>query len=127
MRRIVLDIHNVLFSDSIRKALNRYGSDFDVTISEKPDQTVMLCNITQPYALVMEVTGYETWSLPKRLELRKTVLENSPQSKIVILVDENSEEKLAEDVKQLKKDGLIDQFIFASISTTYLAALIDTL
>ena len=33
----------------------------------------------------------------------------------------------ADDVKIAKKDGLIDNFIYASISPTYLAAVLDTL
>lgn len=45
----------------------------------------------------------------------------------MLVVDENSESELAEQVRQAKKDGLIDQFIYGSISAGYLVALIDTL
>ena len=52
---------------------------------------------------------------------------DTPDCKIVLVVDENSEKKLAEQVRQAKKDGLIDQFIYGSISANYLVALMDTL
>jgi hypothetical protein len=43
------------------------------------------------------------------------------------MVDENSMPKVAEDVKQAKRDGLIDQFIYGSTSASYLVALMDAL
>ena len=46
---------------------------------------------------------------------------------MVFFVDENAEMELAQQVKQAKKDGLIDQFIYGSISAAYLTALIDAL
>ena len=35
--------------------------------------------------------------------------------------------KLADKVRQVKKDGLIDNFIYGSVSSTYLSAVIDAL
>ena len=51
----------------------------------------------------------------------------SPGCKIVLVVDENTEKKLADKVRQAKKDGLIDNFIYGSVSSTYLSAVIDAL
>ena len=42
-------------------------------------------------------------------------------------VNEKADAALADDLKIAKKDGLIDNFIYASISPTYLAAVLDTL
>ena len=44
-----------------------------------------------------------------------------------LVVDENTEKKLADKVRQVKKDGLIDNFICGSVSSTYLSAVIDAL
>ena len=46
---------------------------------------------------------------------------------IVLVVDENTEKKLADKVRQAKKDGLVDNFIYGSVSSTYLSAVIDAL
>ena len=48
-------------------------------------------------------------------------------NEIVLVVDENAEKEVAKQVKQAKKDGLIDQFIYGSISASYLADIMDTL
>jgi hypothetical protein len=55
------------------------------------------------------------------------VKEKCPDCKIVLIVDENAERVIAHQVKQSKKDGRIDQFIYGSISASYLADIVDTL
>lgn len=46
--------------------------------------------------------------------------------KVVLLVDEKSDAALAA-VRQAKKDGLADNFIYGSVSPDYLAAVMDAL
>lgn len=127
MRRIVVDMQNFLFTDAIARTLRSADSDFDVRKSESPDKTVELCSLCQPYALLMEVTSYTPWTLEERLKIRDEVKQRMPDCKTVLIVDENAEKKLARRVLQGKKDGLIDNFIYSSISASYLSAVIDTL
>ena len=127
MRRIVVDMQNFLFADAIAQTLRSADSDFDVRKSESPDKTVELCSICEPYALLMEVTGYTPWKLEERLKIRDELKQIHPHCKIVLIVDENAEKKLAPRVLQAKKNGLIDNFIFSSVSAAYLSAVIDTL
>ena len=127
MRRIVVDMQNYLFTDAIARTLRSADSDFDVRRSENPEKTAELCSLCEPYALLMEVTGYTPWRLEERLKIRNEVKQRSPQCKIVLIVDENAEKKLAQRVLQAKKDGLIDNFMYGSVSATYLSAVIDTL
>ena len=127
MRRVVVDMQNFLFADAIARALKSADSDFDVRRSESPDQTAELCRLCQPYALLMEVTGYTPWKLEERLRIRDAVRQQSPYCKIVLIVDENAEKELARRVLQAKKDGLIDNFIYGSVSAAYLSAVVDTL
>ncbi|MDD6042136.1 MAG: hypothetical protein PUB87_00095 [Eubacteriaceae bacterium] len=127
MRRIVVDMQNFLFADAIAQTLRSADSDFDVRKSESPDKTVELCSICEPYALLMEVTGYTPWKLEERLKIRDELKQIHPHCKIVLIVDENAEKKLAALVLQAKKDGLIENFIYSSVSAAYLSAVIDTL
>lgn len=127
MRRIVVDMQNFLFADAIAQTLKSTDSDFDVRMSERPDKTAELCSLCQPYALLMEVTGYTPWKLEERLRIRDEVKQQSPHCKTVLIVDEKAEKKLARRVLQAKKDGLIDNFIYSSVSAAYLTAVIDTL
>jgi hypothetical protein len=75
----------------------------------------------------MEVTGYTPWMLHERLKIRDEVKSCHPECKIVLVVDENAEKLVAKEVKELKKKGGIDQFIYGSISATYLADILDSL
>ena len=61
------------------------------------------------------------------MKIRDAVKEIQPACKIVLIVDENAEKEAARQVKQAKKDGLIDQFIYGSISASYLADIVDSL
>lgn len=127
MRRIIIDMQNYLFADAIAKALQREDSDFEVYMVEDPDKTVELCRMSAPYALLMEITRRAPRRLSERMNIRAAVKAFSPSCKMVWIVDENADGELAREVKQAKKDGLIDQFIYGSISAAYLTALVDAL
>ena len=127
MRRIVIDMQNFLFSDAVKQTLVNFDSDFEIHTSDRPEKTAELCCAVHPYALIMEVTGYMPWRIYERLKIRDEVLKHNPGCKIALVVDEHTEKKLADRVRQAKKDGLIDNFIYSSVSATYLSAVIDTL
>lgn len=120
-------MQNVLFADAVSTALTDFDADFNVYQSEKPDKTTELCSYAQADILIMEVTAYTPWKLEERMKIRDEVKEKNPNCKIVLVVDENTEQKLADSVRQAKKVGLIDNFIYGSVSATYLSAVIDAL
>jgi len=127
MRRVVVDMQNVLFADAIATALRNFDSDFEVYQSESPNTTLYMCIDTQANVLIMEVTAYSPWKIDERLKIRNAVKKQNSDCKIVFVVDENTEKKLADKVRLAKKDGLIDNFVYGSVSATYLSAVIDTL
>ncbi len=127
MRRIVINMQNVLFCDAIADTLRRSANDLDPYTVDSPERIVDECKWLAPYALLMEVTGYTPWLLTERMKIRDQVKEKCPDCKIVLIVDENAEREVASQVKQSKKDGRIDQFIYGSISASYLADIVDTL
>lgn len=127
MRRVVVDMQNILFADAVAMALRNFDSDFDVCCSESPEKTLDMCKYTVAQILIMEVTGYTPRLIEERIKLRNELKKAVPDCKIVFVVDENTEKKLADRVRQAKKDGLIDNFIYGSVSATYLSAVIDAL
>lgn len=127
MRRVVIDMQNTLFADAVAEALRRFDFDFDPVMSESPDKTLVLCNAVLANILIMEVSAYAPWKLEERMKIRDELRKINPNCKIVLVVDENTEKKLADRVRQAKKDGLVDNFIYGSISSTYLSAVIDAL
>ena len=65
--------------------------------------------------------------MEERLKIRNAVKNVHPDCKVVLVVDENSEKEASDRVRQTKKDGLIDQFIYGSTSASFLVALMDAL
>ena len=127
MRRVVVNMCNSLFCHAISETLRRSGNELDPYMVDSPDKVVEECRWIAPFALLMEVTGYTPWKLEERMKIRETVKRQNPECKIVLIVDENTEKEAARKVKQAKKEGLIDQFIYGSISASYLADIVDAL
>lgn len=127
MRRVVIDMQNALFADAVAEALHRFDSDFEPVISDNPEKTLQMCDTVLANILIMEVTAYEACSLEERMKIRDELKKHNPDCKIVLVVDENTEKKLADRVRQAKKDGLVDNFLYGSVSASYLSAVIDAL
>ena len=127
MKRILINMQNILFSNAISEALRTSGNELTPYAVDSPDKVVDECKWIDPYALLMEVTGYTPWMLCERMKIKDAVKAKHPQCKIAFVVDENAEKEVAKQVKQAKIDGLIDQFIYGSISASYLADIVDSL
>ena len=127
MRRVLINMQNALFCNAISETLRRSENELDPYTVDSPDRVIEDCKWIDPYALLMEVTGYTPWKLEERMKIRDAVKAMYPTCKVVLIVDENAEKAIARKVKQAKKDGLIDQFIYGSISATYLADIVDSL
>ena len=127
MRRILINMQNTLFCNAISDTLRRSGNELDTYSVDSPDRVIEESRWIAPYAVLLEVTGYTPWKLEERMKIRDAVKEKNPECTIVLVVDENAEKDVAKRVKQAKKDGIIDQFIYSSISASYLADIMDSL
>ena len=127
MRRIVLDMKNGLLAEAVTQSLSGCDMDFLIYRSPKPEETLALCRTCRANVLVMEVIRQGLWKLSERLRLCSEVKQLGWACKVLLLVDESTDELLASEVRQTVKDQLADGFIYASVSPTYLAGVIDTL
>jgi len=128
VRRIIVNMKNYIFADAMAQALQAdKRSDFTVQRVTTPEEIEEYSKLCDPYAVLMEVDGYPPYVLEERLKIRDVIKAIHPKCKIVLVVDENSEKEIAKQVRQAKKDDRIDQFVYGSISATYLVALMDTL
>ena len=127
MRRIVLDMKNGLLVEAVTQSLSGCDMDFLIYRSPKPEETLALCRTCRANVLVMEVIRQGLWKLSERLRLCSAVRRLGWACKVLLLVDESTDELLASEVRQTVKDQLADGFIYASVSPTYLAGVIDTL
>ncbi len=129
MQRIVLDMQSELSAEAVTKALVDSNLGFLVYRSSKPAETISLCRACRANVLVMEVSRQGAWQLTERIKLLDRMRGGGGglSCKTLLLVDEKADELLAADVRQVVKDQLVDNFIYASVSPTYLAGVIDTL
>ena len=141
MRKVVIDMQNYLFSDAIAKVLKSYDSDFFIEMSDTPDKTAELCRVIQPHILMMEITGQALWSLAAMngvdvIAFTAGIGENSGTVRSAVLkylgylgitVDEKANAETAKKVVECKKTGLIDCFIYNTISSSYMTAVLDSL
>ena len=127
MRRIVLDMKNGLLAEAVTQSLSGCDMDFLIYRSPKPEETLALCRTCRANVLVMEVIRQGLWKLSERLRLCSAVRRLGWACKVLLLVDESTDELLASEVRQTVKDQLADGFIYAAVSPTYLAGVIDTL
>ena len=125
MPRIVINTQNFMFADMIKRTLE--GDDFSVTVVEKPEKLIQEFNRTAANIVLMEVTGYTPWKIEERIKLRHQIKQIDANCKIAFLVDEKAEPAVAQKVLRAKTDGLIDQFIYTSISASYLLGVIETI
>ena len=127
MRRIVLDMKGGLLAEAVEQSLTGCNLGFIVYRSSSPEETLNLCKVCHANVLVMEVVREGIWKLSERLKIRNEIKNLGWDCKILLLIDERADEMLAADVRQAVKDQLVDNFIYASVSPTYLAGVIDTL
>ena len=125
MPRIVINTQNFMFADMIKRTLE--SDDFSVTVVEKPEKLIQEFNRTAANIVLMEVTGYTPWKIEERIKLRHQIKQIDANCKIAFLVDEKAEPAVAQKVLRAKTDGLIDQFIYTSISASYLLSVIETI
>ena len=126
MKRIALSIHNSLMATSIALALQRDGG-FLVTDLHSTGEIAVGCARLEADILLMEATyGIGTTMedcLRESLNLRNL----RPQCKVILLCDENSVPEIARQVALAKRDGYITDFIYSSVSDTYLTALLSAM
>ena len=127
MRQIVLNVKDRFWGSEAARILRQdERNNYQVELVKTPEEAKEQGKIAS--ILLLGVTGcYPGYSLKERLKLRDEVKAVNPDCKVVLMVDENSEKELADEVCRAKKDGLIDNFIYGSVSATYLSAVIDTL
>ncbi|KIR02826.1 hypothetical protein P261_01641 [Lachnospiraceae bacterium TWA4] len=125
MSRVLVNTQNFMFANMIQQTLEK--GDFNVTIAKNPQNVIGEFNRQASNIVILEVTGYTPWKFEERMKLRQQIKQIDSYCKIVVLVDEKTEPQVAAKVRQAMIDGLIDQFIYMSISASYLLGIMETL
>lgn len=126
MKKIVLDIQSDIHAHTMERMLMQKLDDCQVVISESPDATAEWCKTHRPDVLLMEVKAYSPWMFKERMAIRDKVKRSTENCRVVLFVDDESNKNLTEEVQQAKREGLIDAFLFNSVSENYFASVIDS-
>ena len=127
LKRVVLDMQSVLYAKAIRRILAQDLDEYQVDIAKTPQETVERCKILHADVLIMEVTPFTPWQLLERMSIQAKVKKELPLCKYILLVDEKIDKEIMDNVKWSKQQGLIDGFLFTSVSESYLAAVVDSM
>ena len=126
MKKIVLDIQSGIHAHNMERMLMQKLDDYQVVISESPDSTAGWCRSHRPDVLLMEVKAYSPWMFSERMDICKKMKQTMPECRIILFVDDESDSDLTAKVRQAKRDGVIDAFLFGSVSDNYFASVIDS-
>ena len=124
MKTIVLSVCNSLMAMSITRSLNQTGEFRIRSLHPNGREIAKECTAASADVLLMEA-AYDTGAtLDDCLNQAKLLRSFCPKCKMLLLCDENSAPEIARQVVQAKKDGLIEDFVYSSVSESYLTALL---
>ena len=72
-----------------------------------------------PFSAERRGKAYSPWMFGKRMKIRDRIKKDTPNCRIILFVDDESDSELTEKVRQAKREGLIDAFLFGSVSENY--------
>lgn len=124
MKKIVLSICNSLMELSISHCLTQTGGFQIISIRPGCKEIAMECAAASADVLLMEAAFHIGATLDDCLKEAKGLRSLRPECKTILLCDENSAPEVARRIALAKKDGLIDDFVYSSVSESYLRAML---
>ena len=124
MKKIVLSICNSLMEMSISHCLTKSGGFQIASIRPGCKEIARECADVSADVLLMEATFNIGATLDDCLKEAKRLRSLRPECKTILLCDENSAPEVARRIALAKKDGLIDDFVYSSVSESYLTAML---
>lgn len=124
MKTIVLSICNSLMSMSITRSLDHAGGFLIRSLCPGGREVAEECTAASADILLMEAAYDIGATLDDCLKEARLLRSLRPECKMILLCDENSVPEVARRVALAKKDGLIDDFVYSSVSESYLTAML---
>ena len=129
MKKIVVSIQNGLLAEAVISMLKQSGEfePYRVSPFGKTGDTVGDCETYAADIALMEVSYGGGTTVEKRQKEVRELRRRVPKCKIVLLCDENSAPDIAREVMLAKRDGLIDNFFYSSVTAKYLLAALSSI
>ncbi len=124
MVKILVSIQNGLLAEAMTAMLRESGEfePFPLTVGNKNSNVARECELLDVQMVLLEVAYANGTTLETRMKEVRQIRSAVPNCKIVLLCDENSAPEIARDVMLAKKDGLIDNFFYSSVTARYILA-----
>ena len=124
MIKILVSIHNGLMAEAMTAMLQGSGEfePFPLSVGNKNSDIARECELRDVQMVLLEVSYANGTTLETRMKEVRQIRSAVPDCKIVLLCDENSAPEIARDVMLAKKDGLIDNFFYSSVTARYILA-----
>lgn len=128
MNNIIISIPGATMAESMKMVLEKTGN-FRVHLLAKEERgdILRICQQKLAERLLLYVSVTPGFTMEEQKKLCSLVRVNRPNIKIAVLVDELVAPESAEVAKQLKQDGMIDTFLYASSGLAYLTAMLETM
>lgn len=127
MKTVITNICNSLMAVSISDILQETGGYTVRSVRGGRTDLIEECKAASADIALLEVAYNPGFTIDERLEGVGRLRQLSPDCKVLLICDENSAPDLARRVVQAKRDGLIDDFVYSSVSEGYLVAMLDSM
>ncbi|NLC73379.1 MAG: response regulator transcription factor [Ruminococcaceae bacterium] len=129
MKTVAVSMKNRLFADGASLALTRSGNFAARAISHLPQENMLTeCIAIKPDILLIDITPTPPeMTLEGRLITIAQIREVLPEIRVAVICDETAYPTLAKEVVAAKQEGKIDAFYYASITSDYLVAALDSI
>ena len=128
MRKIAIHVHNGLLAECIHRVLNESGKFQSYRIPmEKRIELVTVCRQFGAEILLLEATTLFSKAPMTRMDDIRRFRKENPACKIALLCDENTVPNIAREAAAAKEDGVIDVFLYTSVASSDLAAVLAAL
>ena len=125
MKKVLVSIINELLATAVIRALKACGEFFPYQMAQK--NSLHGTEVMDADILLLEIAYLPGTTLETRLTEIKQIRKNKPECKIVVFCDDTAAPELAYKVTQLKKDRLIDAFLYTSVTASYLMSTLMSL
>ena len=128
MKKVLVSIKNDLLSTAVIRTLKDCGEFLPCPMtSEVSTNTFDKSALMDADILLMEISYLPGATMEGRMKEIKQFRKNEPECKIVAFCDDTAAPELAHKVTQLKKDRLIDGFLYTSVTASYLMSTLASL
>ncbi len=127
MKNVVIHIQNELFLASLRHAIASNDKELTVTVQNFEGSCVSTCQSVEADIFIAEVRSKPPLTIEEWFLRIAEIKEKLPNCKIIFVVDEESSQKSAKQVREAFKEKKIDMFFFSKSGLDYFLDVISTI